>query len=97
MWTKLGAKHNRTDIKAAGATLTKQAPLLLHDIQVAMARSVVGGVAKDGNRREKPTEQNPSTIAEEAEGPPCHPYVAGEQSCSDMSKAGAHVSGTIGR
>ena len=36
------------------------------------------------------------TNASRAGAAPCHPYVAGEQTCGDMDAAGPHVSGTSG-
>lgn len=74
VWSELGATHSRSDLTAVGAALEKEAPLILEDVNTAMARSIVRG--------------DPSGAA------PCHPYVAGEETCADMRTAGAHVSGT---
>lgn len=49
----------------------------------------------DVNIRWSPvTDGKPSFPCASASGPPCHPYVAGEPTCSDMGASGAHVSNT---
>lgn len=108
MLTEVGAAHNRSDLRRAGATLSEHAPVVLHDVQVAMERSAVPANSTRGKRKRQRRAPVPTaadaggrgvaggTNASRAGAAPCHPYVAGEQTCGDMDAAGPHVSGTSG-
>lgn len=122
---EVGAAHNRSDLRRAGATLSEHAPVVLHDVQVAMERSTVPANSTRGKRKRQRRAPVPTaaakraasggtaaaaavaadaggrgvaggTNASRAGAAPCHPYVAGEQTCGDMDAAGPHVSGTSG-
>lgn len=116
MLTEVGAAHNRSDLRRAGATLSEHAPVVLHDVQVAMERSAVPANSTRGKHKRQSRAPAPTAAAKRAASggtaaaavaadvggrgvagaAPCHPYVAGEQTCGDMDAAGPHVSGTSG-
>ena len=80
LWSRLGKKHARADLSTAGAALTNETASILADVQHGMLASAV------------PASQQPGNNATDTDV--CHPYVAGEPSCEDMSTA--NVSGTSG-
>jgi hypothetical protein len=130
VWVEIGKAHNRSDLVAVGGALMQEAPIMLADVQVSMARSTIqtpplpivnsgGGTGGDSGGDDNnsyvgavadvgagsaivhtkllftPGGTSSHTVLSAREAAaPCHPYVAGEQTCGNMDAAGAHVSGT---